>query len=82
MEGIGGLEPLRMQGITDRNGGQRKGARDAFRRALQQETEERQGAEPDGKDGAGGAMPSGLQRRGPIVRKDPRDGSLHVDLLA
>jgi len=75
---IRGVDPLRiLQGIAERQGRGRKGDGQAFQRELGDENAPAR--DPRGKDRP---VPPALQGQGPGIRKDPRDGSLHVDLLA
>lgn len=89
---VGGVDPLRvLQGITDRQGGGRqRGDADAFRRALAEGGREQEPGQEDGQQRPAGGRPAarqptvprGLQARAPVIRRDPADGSLHVDCLA
>ena len=63
-----------LKAIGERQGRGRPGGGDAFRRELGED-----GPATRGKDRP---VPPVLQDQGPGIRKDPRDGSLHVDLLA
>lgn len=67
-----------LHGIADRRRDRRRND-GAFEKALGENGEElAEENEPDAQP----PVPRGLQDRGPIVRKDDRDGSLHVDVLA
>jgi hypothetical protein len=72
---IRGVDPLRiLQGVAERQARGRKGNGEAFQREL--------GEEPGKNRGGERPVPPPLQRQGPGIRKDPQDGSVHVDLLA
>jgi hypothetical protein len=71
---IGSVDPLRVLRPGERQGGRKPGSGDAFRRELGEET-----GNQAGKDRP---VPPALQPQVPGIRKDPQDGSLHVDLLA
>lgn len=80
---INGLNPLTgLQGITERRGGPRPGAGDAFRRALGGDDQEPQRADGDEPQVVQAPMARALQPQDPAGRKDRGATAHHVDVLA
>ncbi|MCA8977629.1 MAG: hypothetical protein KDC98_23090 [Planctomycetes bacterium] len=83
MDAATGLQPIVSRPIVDNRPDQRRGNREAFRRALQQQDGDAPAGEGEG-DGANEAaerpLRSGLQNHGPTGRR--KTGAGHIDLLA